>query len=125
MILRGGAKLSRPERLAIDFGLLVLLLFFSATPLAADEQVQTVAAPVFSETDPFFNAQMWVSITCSTEGAQIRYTTDDTTVPSSTVGTIFKEPIYLPKFNWTIRAIAYKPGWNDSPVVFVTFFGAF
>ena len=52
-----------------------------------------------------------ITITTSTDGASIRYTTDGS-YPTSSSGTIYTEPIPVSETT-TIRAIAYKSGWND------------
>jgi len=105
--------------------LLIVALLLSAMPLAAEEEVPKVADPTFSPNELAYCAPIAVVITCATEGAIIRWTDDDSTIPSPTVGTIYTEPIAYYFGNHMIRAIAYKPGWKDSEVVWVTFFGSF
>jgi uncharacterized repeat protein (TIGR03803 family) len=72
------------------------------------------AAPVFS---PAINNS--VAITSATGGASIRYTTDGVTVPTETVGTLYSSPVPISTAT-TLKAVAYKGGDTDSPVVSVT-----
>jgi len=76
-----------------------------------------VATPAFTPvplSDPD-TAPVFVTISCSTPGATIRYTTNGDN-PSSTSGTIYAgETITFPQ-PWTLKAIAYKTDWTDSPV---------
>ncbi len=102
-------------------GLLIVLFSLLAPSLRAEDEVPTVAAPVFDPSDFYYREPMWVTITCETEGAIIRYTDDDATIPSPAVGIIYKGPIRMVFGNHTLRAIAYKPGWKDSEAVFVTY----
>ena len=71
-----------------------------------------VATPTFS---PAAGAYIGpVTISTTTSGATIRYTTDGST-PSETNGTVFSTSITLTS-NTTIKAIAYKSGMTDSNV---------
>ena len=49
-----------------------------------------------------------VTITSETAGATIRYTTDGTTTPTSSIGTVYSGAIDLPEGTTTFKAIAYK-----------------
>jgi nucleoid-associated protein YgaU len=60
-----------------------------------------------------------VTLATSTEGAEIRFTTDSS-APTSTSGTIYTGPVQVSS-TATLRAVAYKTGWNDSPVASATF----
>jgi alpha-tubulin suppressor-like RCC1 family protein len=80
----------------------------------------TVANPVISPAGSTFNSPLTATITCSVEGATIRYTTSGADpTPSDPViasgGTI---PI---DFTQTVKVKAWKAGWNDSAVVSRTF----
>jgi nucleoid-associated protein YgaU len=79
----------------------------------------TVAAPAFSPAEGVFTSAQSVAISSSTEGAQIRYTTDSTT-PTSTTGTVYDGPVSV-TVTTTIMAIAAKAGMEDSPVVTAAF----
>ena len=61
-----------------------------------------------------------ITITTTTTGAEIHYTTDGVTVPSSTVGTLYNEPFAVSS-PMTIMAIATKTGYADSEVATATF----
>lgn len=76
----------------------------------------TVAAPAFGTTPGTYFTPRSVSLSSATGGAVIRYTVDGTT-PTSTTGSLYTGPIPLPSgTSTTIRAIASKAGWADSPV---------
>ena len=63
-----------------------------------------------------FYAGQTVTLSTSTEGVQIRYTTDGT-APSATVGTALASggTVSVDRTT-TLRAIAYRPGWTDATV---------
>lgn len=73
-----------------------------------------MAAPVFSPVAGTYSSSQTVSITSSTAGASIRYTTDGST-PTSTTGTLYNGTITI-SATTTVRALAYKEGMNDSAV---------
>jgi len=74
----------------------------------------TVAAPTFNPPAGTYSSTQSVTISTTTSGANIRYTTDGST-PSSTVGTVYSGPVSVSS-NLTLRAIAYKVGMTDSSV---------
>ncbi|HTQ32503.1 MAG TPA: chitobiase/beta-hexosaminidase C-terminal domain-containing protein, partial [Opitutaceae bacterium] len=82
---------------------------FTLTP----NQVQ-VSAPVFSPAGGTYATAQNVTITSPTTGALIRYTTDGST-PSETAGTVYSGPVNI-SATTTLQAIAYVPGFVDSPV---------
>jgi hypothetical protein len=84
--------------------------------LASSNQV---AAPTISPSGGTYTGAQSVTLATSTSGATIRYTTDGST-PSATVGTVFSSPISVAQ-SMTIKAIAYKTGWMDSPVATASF----
>jgi len=55
-----------------------------------------------------------VTISTTTSGASIRYTTDGST-PTSTTGTLYSAPVAV-GVTETLKAIAYKTGMTDSAV---------
>jgi hypothetical protein len=75
----------------------------------------TVSPPVFSPVPGSFSAAQSVTITTSTPGASIRYTTDGST-PSETAGILYSGAISVATTD-TLKAIAYESGWTDSAVV--------
>jgi chitinase len=78
--------------------------------------METVAIPVFSPAEGAYNIDQSITISCATPGAAIRYTTDGSDPTSASA--IYTGPISLKCTNTTttttIRAIAFKPGMNDS-----------
>src|SRR4030095_1969700 len=73
-----------------------------------------VAAPTFSPTPGTFSSPMSVTISTTTAGASIRYTTDGST-PTSSAGTLYSGPVSI-SATTTFRAIAYKSAMTDSAV---------
>ena len=72
------------------------------------------AAPTFSPGGGAFDSTQTVSISTSTSGASIMYTTNGTT-PTSTVGTVYSSPVAI-SATATLQAIAYETGMTNSPV---------
>ncbi|MGO9310322.1 MAG: chitobiase/beta-hexosaminidase C-terminal domain-containing protein [Spirochaetia bacterium] len=108
--------MARFTRLASIFALCIVLVNCPSTPKPPG---QTVAAPAFSPAEGVFAAAQSVTLSTSTEGAQIRFTTDGS-APTSTTGTVYSGPIQVSSTT-TIRAMASKTGWADSPVVSATY----
>ena len=77
----------------------------SATP--------TVATPVFSMASGTYYEEIDVTITCSTEGAIIRYTTDGT--DPTTSSTVYTGAIHIDQ-DMTLKAIAMKDGYDNSGI---------
>lgn len=73
-----------------------------------------VAAPTFSPGPGTYTSAQSVTISSSTSGATIRYTTNGAT-PSTTVGTVYSAPVSIAE-TATLKAIAYKSGMTDSTV---------
>ncbi len=73
-----------------------------------------MAAPVFAPAGGNYTAAQSVSISSSTSGAAIRYTTDGST-PSATVGTLYSGPVAV-SGTTTLKAIAYASGLTNSGV---------
>ena len=55
-----------------------------------------------------------MTISTTTSGASISYTTNGTT-PSSTVGTVYSSPVAIGQTG-TLQAIAYKTGYSNSAI---------
>jgi hypothetical protein len=72
---------------------------------------ETCATPVISPTSQTFTTTLEVSISCSTEGANIRYTTDNSE-PTST-SDLYTSPFTVSS-NSVVRAKAFKTGYFDS-----------
>ncbi len=79
----------------------------------------TTSVPVFSPSAGSFSSSQTVTISSSTNGAVIRYTTDGST-PTATSGTVYTSGISV-NATTTIKAIAYADGFNASPVSSGTF----
>ncbi len=73
-----------------------------------------VIAVTFNPPPGVYSLGQLVSMSTTTTGATIRYTTDGST-PSETNGTVYAGPIAVGA-NATLNAIAYKSGMTDSPV---------
>jgi len=74
-------------------------------------QTQTVETPVLTPPGGSYNAPQNVVITCVTNGATIRYTTDGSEPDQSSQE--YTNPIIVSQ-NLTIKAKAFKTGWFDS-----------
>ncbi|MHB1036837.1 MAG: lamin tail domain-containing protein [Pirellulales bacterium] len=73
-----------------------------------------VGALAFSQTRGFFDAPFALSLSTSTEGAVIRYTTDGT-VPTETNGMVYTAPLSITKTT-TLRAAAFKGDFKPASV---------
>jgi hypothetical protein len=73
-----------------------------------------VVAPTFSPPAGSYLSAQSVTISTTTPGAYIRYTTDGST-PTSTVGTLYSGSINV-GVSQTLKAIAYESGWAESTV---------
>jgi len=83
-------------------------------------EYQKVEAPTFSPVDgTSFATSQQVTISCATNGATIKYTTDGT-APSSTNGTAYSTAINVTATT-TIKSIAIKSGMTDSNVSSATY----
>lgn len=79
----------------------------------SSEQVPSqVAAPVFTPAGGIYASAQNVTITCATEGALIRYTTDGTT-PSETNGLTYTSPFTVSS-DTRVQAIAFKADMTAS-----------
>lgn len=70
--------------------------------------------PTFSVDEDTYTETQSVTISTTTPGATIRYTTDGTD-PTSSSGTVYSEPVEV-SCTTTLKAIAYKDGREDSEV---------
>jgi hypothetical protein len=91
-------------------------------PVLLPSNVVTSAAFVMRAADPSFDPDggsytttQNVTIASTTSGALIHYTTDGTTTPSSTVGTLYSGPVSITTTT-TLKAIAYRSLWTNSNV---------
>ena len=74
----------------------------------------TCATPTFNPAAGTYGAAQSVTISTTTGGASIRYTTNGTT-PNSTVGTVYSSAVSITA-NTTLQAIAYETGYTNSSV---------
>jgi uncharacterized delta-60 repeat protein len=79
-------------------------------------QYDQVATPVINPAGGTYNSNQNVSITCSTSGATIRYTTDGSTPNSGSPAYSGSIPVAGNGTNMTIKAIAMKSGMLDSSI---------
>ncbi|HTB79344.1 MAG TPA: choice-of-anchor tandem repeat GloVer-containing protein [Opitutaceae bacterium] len=79
----------------------------------------SAVAPTFSPAAGAYTSVQNVTISTTTSGASIRYTTDGST-PTETNGTLYSGPVLI-SANTTLAAIAYKSGDTDSPVTSGTY----
>jgi hypothetical protein len=79
----------------------------------------TAAAPTFTPAAGTYSSAQSVTISTTTSGASIRYTTDGST-PSSTAGTLYSGPISI-SATTTVKAIAYASGLANSAVSSATY----
>lgn len=91
--------------------------FLAPTPGAANIAESfdgVVGDPAFSSPRGFYFQTQSVTLSTTTPGAEIRYTTDGTT-PSGARGTVYSGPIAIAT-TATLRAAAFKPGYAESLV---------
>ncbi len=78
-----------------------------------------VSTPTFSIPAGSYGSTQHVTLTAVTSGALIRYTTNGTN-PTAVSGTLYSAPVEI-STSLTLKAIAYKPGWNTSEVASVAY----
>jgi hypothetical protein len=74
-----------------------------------------VSAPIFNPPAGTYTSAQTVTISTTTSGASIRYTTDGVTTPTETVGTLYSGPVSIGTTT-TLKAMAYETGMTDSTV---------
>lgn len=81
--------------------------------------INTVEKTVFSlDPKPAYTKAQTLSISCATDGAEIRYTTDGTDPTENSK--LYSEPISLTA-NTTVRAMAFKNGFSASQITSETY----
>lgn len=95
------------------------VLIINPTVNAIQTSVSPASAPTSAPSSGTYTGTQLVTLTTTSSGASIRYTTDGTD-PSSTVGKFYGGPISI-SVNTTLRSIAYGSGYTDSQVVQQTF----
>jgi len=76
-------------------------------------------APAFSPAGGSYSSTQAVTMSSSTSGATIRYTTDGST-PTETHGTVYSTAVSISSTT-TLKAIAYKSGYADSSIASATY----
>ena len=94
--------------------ILILLSIFFLTSCDSSTKPDKVATPVLTPPGGSYAQEQTVSISCSTEDAEIRYTLDGSTPPANSF--IYTAPLIVP-LGTTVKAYAIKPGKKDSNVV--------
>ena len=84
------------------------------SPVTSGAYTFLCAAPSFTPAAGAYGPAQSVTISTTTSGASIRYTTNGTT-PSSTAGTLYSSPVSIAA-TATLQAIAYATGMLNSPV---------
>ncbi|HTQ31542.1 MAG TPA: choice-of-anchor tandem repeat GloVer-containing protein [Opitutaceae bacterium] len=90
------------------FSLLCACIFAAASAHATPQ----VAAPTFSPGAGSYSSAQLVTISTTTSGATIRYTTDGST-PTETNGTVYSSSVSISS-STMLKAIAYESGFTDS-----------
>jgi hypothetical protein len=98
-----------------------LRFFTTPTPGLPNNQgvVETVADVKFSKDHGFCDAPLDLALSCSTPGAQIRYTLDFT-APTATTGTAYAGPIHITTTT-VVRAAAFLADWDPCPSISQTY----
>jgi len=93
---------------------------WTPSAIASGQYVITgsVANPVFSPVAGTYSTAQSVSITCTTTGAQIRYTTNGTEPTSSSA--LYSAPINI-AVTTTLKAKGFKTDWTPSATVTATY----
>ena len=84
------------------------------SPVTTGNYYIQCAAPTFSPAAGIYSSALSVTISTTTGGATIRYTTDGST-PTETAGTVYSTPVLI-SASANFQAIAYMTGMADSPV---------
>jgi regulation of enolase protein 1 (concanavalin A-like superfamily) len=91
----------------------------STVASAAYTIAASVVMPTFNPPAGTYSSAQTVTISTTTSGASIRYTTDGST-PSETAGTLYNGPVTV-SATATIKAIAYASGMTDSSIASATY----
>jgi len=81
---------------------------------ATTNQLSQVAAPSLTPAGGTYTSAQSVSISTTTSGSTIRYTTNGSN-PTSSSGTVYSSPISVSS-SQTVKAIAYQSGYLDSSI---------
>lgn len=112
-------RFTMQQRFLLVFLLIAALAFLvGCKEKPTDPVVRTVATPVFSPAGGSYSTAQTVTITCATEGATIRYTTDGSTPTASSAE--YSAPLSI-SATTTLKTHAYKAGWNNSQIATAVF----
>ncbi len=103
----------------VIFFLRLLFALFGLAATMAIAHASTVATPSFSPAAGTYTSAQTVTITSTTSGSSIRYTTNGT-APTSTSGTVYSSPVSI-SVTTKLEAIAYKSGSTSSSVTSGTY----
>jgi endoglucanase len=78
-------------------------------------ETNVVATPTFNPGAGTYTGTQSVTISTTSAGASIRYTTDGTTNPTPTTGTLYSGPVSV-STSTTLKAVAYASGMTTSAV---------
>ncbi len=82
--------------------------------------IRVVATPFFSHEGGTHNNDIPLTISSTTSGATIRYTTDGSN-PSLINGTVYSGSAISITGTTTVKAIAYREGYGDSQIIIATY----
>ncbi|MDD2229056.1 MAG: SUMF1/EgtB/PvdO family nonheme iron enzyme [Candidatus Cloacimonetes bacterium] len=105
-------------RVLIAFLSIAVLLCILSCEKTTTEPADQCTMPVLSPVGGIYTKAQSVTITCTTIGASIVYTTDGSNPTSSS--TVYANPIAITASN-TIKAQAFRSGWTDSAIVSATY----
>ena len=105
-----------PRFVGLSILLAILLMMTTSCNLFTKPDKNRVAKPTFSPEGGAYEYGQSISIFCSTPGASIFYSVDGSapTLP-------YTEPIILRNTSFTLKAVATRLEWNDSPVATSTY----
>ena len=115
---RGGTVYFRVHAIVNGGNIYSNILSFEVLPPQGGPGTRRVKTPVFTPPGQRFLTTIEVSISCETSGAIIRYTLDGTDPTESSP--MYTTPILI-RNTTTIKARAYKTGWEPSLIATATY----
>lgn len=88
-----------------------IMIAISLLSCSKSTEPQTCANPLFSQTSGTYNNELFVTISCETPGAVIRYTTNGS---DPTESSNMYSGGFTINASTTLKAKAFKSGWNPS-----------
>ena len=112
-----GSAIRYIDNVSITYNTVDDVTHYATNPLECTQ----VATPVITPAGNTLTGAQSITISCATDGATIRYTTDGTN-PSKTVGTVIASgSSFTLSCSGTVKAIAYKDGMADSDIASETY----